>query len=179
MNFKYDKETEKLIVQESSRIEYHQLQLSLTRKVKGWKFHPLVKRGIWNGEVSCFDGGKINLGLWKECVKACQMAGTKFDMINKEDFPINRDITLEDLTEFCKNYFKGHQYQDKKTMEWKDFIPHDYQIETAFKILKNRYCIGEVATSGGKSLIISIIFFICSSMTHIIFSIIPFYIFIP
>jgi superfamily II DNA or RNA helicase len=38
-------------------------------------------------------------------------------------------------------------------------MPYDYQIETAYKILKNRYCMAEVATSGGKSLVISIVMF--------------------
>src|SRR5690606_31901205 len=35
----------------------------------------------------------------------------------------------------------------------------EHQIEAAYKILKNRYCMAEVATSGGKSLIISIVMF--------------------
>ena len=38
-------------------------------------------------------------------------------------------------------------------------MPYDHQIETAYKILKNRFCLAEVATSGGKSLIISIVMF--------------------
>jgi len=38
-------------------------------------------------------------------------------------------------------------------------MPYDHQIESAYKILKNRYCMAEVATSGGKSLIISIVIF--------------------
>jgi superfamily II DNA or RNA helicase len=39
------------------------------------------------------------------------------------------------------------------------FVPYSHQIESAYKILKNRYCMAEVATSGGKSLIISIVMF--------------------
>ena len=38
-------------------------------------------------------------------------------------------------------------------------MPYDYQIDTAYKILKNRYCLASVATSGGKSLIICIVYF--------------------
>ena len=49
--------------------------------------------------------------------------------------------------------------KDRKTGEWIPFMPYDYQIETAYKILKNRYCMAEVATSGGKSLVISIVIF--------------------
>jgi len=115
--------------------------------------------GAWDGNLSFFDNGKINLGLWKECLKACQEIGVKFNVENRDEFPLNRDITLESLSDFCQDFFKNHKIKDKKTGEWSPFSPRDYQIETAFKILKNRYCIGEVATSGGKSLIISIIFF--------------------
>jgi hypothetical protein len=37
------------------------------------------------------------------------------------------------------------------------FVPYSHQIESAYKILKNNCA--EVATSGGKSLIISIVMF--------------------
>jgi superfamily II DNA or RNA helicase len=38
-------------------------------------------------------------------------------------------------------------------------VPYDHQIESAYKILRNRYCLSEVATGGGKSLIFAIIAF--------------------
>ena len=72
---------------------------------------------------------------------------------------MNRDVTLESVQEFCDDFFKNHKVKDKQTGQWKEFKPHDYQVETAFKILKNRYCMAEVATSGGKSLLISIVIF--------------------
>ena len=37
--------------------------------------------------------------------------------------------------------------------------PMNTKQKQLFKILKNRYCLAEVATSGGKSLIISIVYF--------------------
>lgn len=159
MTFKYDKENEKIILQESTRIEYHQLQLWLTRKVKGWKFNPKVKMGIWDGNISYFENGRVPLGLWKECLISANEINVPFKITNKEDFPVDRGITYEDVSNFCLDFFKGHKIKDEKTGEWKPFMPHDYQINTAFKILKNKFCIGEVATSGGKSLIISIVFF--------------------
>jgi len=159
MKFKYDPASEKLLVSEASRIEYHQMKIWLTRKIKGWRFLPAVKMGIWNGDVSHFDNGKVNLGLWKECWKACKEIGVPFNMENKEDFPLNREVTLESVTEFCRDFFRQYKIRDKKTGQWIPFMPYDYQIETAFKILKNRYCMAEVATSGGKSLVISIVMF--------------------
>jgi len=158
MKFKYDKTTEELIVQESTRIEYHQIGLWLTRHVKGYKFMPAFKMGVWNGQQTYFKNGKVNLGLWKETLKACQEIGVPFVIENKEDFPINRDITLEKVQQFCKDFFKTHKVKNKQG-EWINFVPYDHQIESAYKILKNRYCMAEVATSGGKSLIISIVIF--------------------
>jgi superfamily II DNA or RNA helicase len=159
MNFRYDPSEEKLVVSNSTRIEYHQINIWLTRHVKGHRFLPAVKMGVWDGKKSYFDNGKVNLGLWKECFKACKEIGVPFNFDNKEDFPLNRNVTLESVQDFCKDFFKDHKIKDRKTGEWIPFMPYDYQIDTAFKILKNRYCMAEVATSGGKSLVISILIF--------------------
>jgi len=159
MILKYDQNEEKLLVQESTRTEYHQLNLWLTRHVKGYRFMPAFKMGVWNGQQSYFDNGKVNFGLWRECFKACKEIGVSFKIENKDEFPLNRDVTLESVKEFCEEFFKDHKMKNKNTGEWIPFTPYDYQIETAYKILKNRYCMAEVATSGGKSLVISIIIF--------------------
>lgn len=158
MTFRYDDKEEKLVVSKASRIEYHQIQLWLTRHAKGYRFTPAFKMGVWDGKDSHFHNGKINMGLWKECLRACNEIETKFEIENKGDFPLNRDVTLEGVESFCKEFFKDHKIRNKDG-EWIPFMPYDYQIQTAFKILKNRYCMAEVATSGGKSLVISIIIF--------------------
>ncbi len=158
MKLRYDKENEEFIVSQATRIEYHQMQLFLTRKVKGYKYKPAFKMGVWSGDISYYRDGKINLGLWKEALRGCQEIGVPFGIENKEDFPINRDITLEKVADFCKDFFKSHEVKTK-TGEWIPFMPYEHQIQSAYKILKNRYCMAEVATSGGKSLIISIVIF--------------------
>lgn len=157
MKFRYDKESEELVVSSATRIEYHQLNIWLTRKVKNWKYMPAVKAGIWDGNQTYFKNGRVNLGLWKECVRGCQEIGASFILENKEDFPIDREVTLEKVTDFCKDFFKHHKVKTKDSEI--QFMPYEHQIETAYKILKNRYCMAEVATSGGKSLIISIVMF--------------------
>jgi superfamily II DNA or RNA helicase len=158
MKFRYDKETEELVVTDASRIEYHQIGLWLNRHVKGWKYQPAVKMGVWDGKKSYFKNGRINMGLWKEALRSCKEIDTPFIIENKEDFPINREVTLEKVQEFCKEFFQNHKVPTKdKTMV--PFVPYSHQIESAYKILKNRYCMAEVATSGGKSLIISIVMF--------------------
>ena len=158
MKFRYEKKTEELVVSESSRVEYHQMQIWLTRKVKGWKFQPAVKLGVWDGNKTFFRDGRINIGLWKEAMRGCKEIEMPFILENKEDFPINRQITLEKVVNFCTEFFKSHKVR-KSDGTWVPFMPYDHQVEAAYKILKNRYCMAEVATSGGKSLIISIVMF--------------------
>ena len=159
MNFRYDPNEEKIVVAGATRIEYHQIKIWLTRHVKGYRFMPAFKMGVWNGQQSYFDNGKVNLGLWRECYKACKEIGVTFNIENRTEFPLNRSVTLESVKDFCKEFFKDHKMKDRKTGEWIPFMPYDYQIETAYNILKNRYCMAEVATSGGKSLVISIVMF--------------------
>ena len=158
MKFRYDKDKEELVVSESTRVEYHQINIWLTRHVKGYKYMPAFKMGVWNGQQSYFKNGRINLGLWKEAMKGCKEIGSPFILENKEDFPINKEINLDDIKKFCEDFFKTHKVKNKKG-EWISFTPYEHQIESAYKILKNRYCMAEVATSGGKSLIISIVIF--------------------
>jgi superfamily II DNA or RNA helicase len=155
VKFRYDKHKEELILTDATRVEYHQLELWLTRYVKGYKYKPHFKAGVWDGKATYFRSGKVNLGLWKECALAAREIGTSFVVENKEDFPIDRDVTRDKIMEFYKEFFKHHMY--KKDGVWTPFFPHDYQIESAYNVLKNRYCMVEVATSGGKSLIISMV----------------------
>lgn len=158
MKLRYDEKNEELILTEASRVEFNQLKLWLTRHVKGYKYMPAYKMGVWDGKQSYFRNGKINMGLWKEVLLACNEIGMPFFIENKEDFPINREVTLEGVTKFCEDFFKNHKVKTKSG-EWINFMPYSHQIQAAYKILKNRYCMAEVATSGGKSLIISIVIF--------------------
>lgn len=158
MKFRYDKSTEEIVVTSATRIEYHQLNLWLTRHVKGYRYMPAFKMGVWNGQQSYFKNGRISLGLWREAMKGCKEIDASFILENKEDFPLNREVTMESVQDFCKEYFKFHKVKTKSG-EWIQFMPYDHQIESAYRILKNRYCMAEVATSGGKSLIISIVMF--------------------
>jgi superfamily II DNA or RNA helicase len=158
MKFRYDKDTEEIVVSDATRIEYHQVGLWLTRHVKGYRYMPAFKMGVWNGQQTYFKNGRVNLGLWKETMRGCKEIDVPFILENKEDFPLNRDATLEKVKDFCQEFFKEHKVRTREG-QWVPFTPYEHQIESAFKILKNRFCMAEVATSGGKSLIISIVMF--------------------
>lgn len=158
MKFDYDIKNEKINLVECNRTEQFQLKQHLTRFVKDYKYSQPFKMHVWDGKDSMYNSGKIHMGLWKECYSLAKKIDTPFVINNKEDFPLNREVTLEEVTNFCKEFFKYHKIKNTAG-EWLPFMPYEHQIEAAYKILRNRYCMCEVATSGGKTLIISIIFF--------------------
>ena len=138
MKLRYDKENEQFIVTESTRIEYHQLELWLTRHVKGWKYQPAVKAGVWDGKMSYFKNGRFSMGLWKEAVTGLKEIETSVQIENKNDFPLNRDVTLDDVQEFSDEFFKDHKFK-KKDGDWVKFTPYEHQVQSAFKIIKTGY----------------------------------------
>ena len=154
MKFRYDPIKELLHLVEATHVEYHQLQNMLKREVKGAKYNPAVKAGAWDGKVDYFNKGVIQLGLWKECYKLARYINTPFEIINKEDFPVARNLDENHFRQFIDIFFKDRTMKDNSI-----FFPYEHQIDAAFKILKNRYCTVEVATAGGKSLIFSIMLF--------------------
>lgn len=154
MKLRYDKDREMFSIIEADRVEYHQVKLHLTRYVKNYRFDPRFKLGVYDGKISHFKDGEFKLGLWKEVQELCKLNNWKFEVENKEDFPVNKKITIENLKEFCNKFFINHKNKDDTT-----FFPYEHQIESAFKLLKSRYCLLEVGTGGGKSLTFAIIAF--------------------
>jgi superfamily II DNA or RNA helicase len=104
----------------------------------------------WDGRIEFLKSDKLNFGLWHEAYKVCKQYGYPFIVENKDQFPINKDINKEEVEKFCLDFFKDHK--DEKDPN-KPLTPHEHQIEAVYKILKHKYGIIEVATSGGKSLI--------------------------
>jgi len=153
VKFRIDPIKEKIIVTEADGLEYRQLRTYLTRHVKGYRHQPRFKMGVWDGQVSYFNNGQIDLGLWREVANCCAQFGYSFGVENKADFPLDRDITLESINIFCSEFFRDHKSNGG------EFKPYEHQLDTIYKVLKNRYCITEIATGGGKSLVFSTILF--------------------
>ena len=132
--------------------EHKALKNYLNRHTKNYRFDQRYKMGIWDGKIPFYNAdGLISLGLWKEVLKCCQDLGYSFNILNKDDFPLNRSITENSFKEWVSDFFKYH-----KDKNGNPFIPRDYQISAAYSVIRNRYCLVEVATSGGKSLIFSL-----------------------
>ena len=142
----------KLILKESTHEEYHQLKLHLTRKVDNYIFKKRHKMGLWDGTIDQFRNGIIRFGLWKEVYKCCKEHGYKFE-VNKEDFPFDTTVKLEDINEFCLDYYKDYRVKPTDNNPEGLFMPYEHQMDAIHKILKFKQGLIEVATAGGKSLI--------------------------
>ena len=130
-----------LVIDSCTELEYEQLKISLTKKIEGWRFHPLVKKRVWDGNISFIKRNKIPSGLWKEVVDICKEYDFKLSMDGITDL-FNTDITESKFLDWVSDFFKDSEIK-----------PRDYQIDAAFKILKYRRCLAELATSAGKTLI--------------------------
>jgi len=130
-----------LVIDSCTELEYEQLKISLTKKIEGWRFHPLVKKRVWDGNISFIKRNKVPSGLWKEVVDVCKEYDFKLSMNGITNL-FNTDIQESDFIEWVNEFFKNS-----------DMKPRDYQINAAFKILKYRRCLAELATSAGKTLI--------------------------
>lgn len=147
MIFSLSQDKRWLILEQATQIEIEQLNISLTKRIQNWRFHPLVKKGIWDGYFSFFRQDKyVQAGLWREV----------YDIAKQFEYPIqlknisvifDNNITYETFKEWADNFFKDNHIK-----------PRDYQLETAFKIIKYRKCMAELATSAGKTLILFIVF---------------------
>ena len=131
-----------LRIDEATEIELEQIRISLTKRIESWRFHPLVKRGVWDGYVSYIKDDKwIPAGLWRHVMSICKEYRYELKIEGIKRL-IDSNINAEPFEEWALEFFKGSQ-----------FTPRDYQIETAYNILKFRKCLAELATSAGKTLI--------------------------
>jgi len=139
-----------VLTQSPDEVEKKQIEISMTKKIHNHFFHPLVKKKIWDGNV-CFIEKKgpfwrVPIGLWRELMQIGEEYKIEIEIDGLANI-INQKLTLEEFTEWSNEFFED---ADKK--------PRDYQIETAWKIIKYRYSVSEVATSSGKTLISFMIF---------------------
>jgi superfamily II DNA or RNA helicase len=153
-----------IILKESTHEEFHQLKLHLTRKVDNYFFKKRHKMGLWDGTIDQFKNGIIRYGLWKEVYRCCKEHGYKFD-VNKEDFPFDLNIKIEDVQQFCAEFYKGYKVQPTENNPDGIFLPYEHQVDAVFNMLKYKFGLVEVATAGGKTLIFATFMFYI--LTHI------------
>ncbi len=148
-----------ILAQCTDEVEKKQVELSLTKKIHNWYFHPLVKKKIWDGSINFIDKRgpfwKIPIGLWSEVLEIGKEYGYEFHIEGIERLFLT-DLKLEDFKAWVDEFFEDS-----------DIEPRDYQIEAAWKIVKFRYSVSEIATSSGKTLISFMIFAFLKSQGYI------------
>lgn len=131
-----------LRIDDATELELEQITISLTKRIESWRFNPLVKRGVWDGYVSYIKDDKwIPAGLWRHVIQICKEYKLEIE-INGIKRLIDPNINADTFEAWALDFFKGAE-----------ITPRDYQIETAYNILKFRKCLAELATSAGKTLI--------------------------
>ena len=119
-----------ILVESPDEVEKKQIDISLTKKIHNFYFHPLVKKKIWDGSI-CFiekKGGfwKVPIGLWRELLQIGEEYNIEIEIVGLDKI-ILKSPTLEEFTEWVNDFFKDGILGDPNKK------PRDYQIETAWK----------------------------------------------
>jgi superfamily II DNA or RNA helicase len=138
-----------LQVVDCSDVEYKQLQFSFRKRIKNWRFHPQVKRKLWDGYISYIDSSsRLPVGLWHELTEVCKENGFA---INFENFDLFKSpFTKEEF----HSWLNATSFFDKKGNK---IEPREYQIQSVWQILKYKLSISEIATSAGKTFIMYLV----------------------
>lgn len=133
---------------EFSEQEIEQMRYSFKRRISNWRFHPLVKKKVWDGYISFIDKyNRIPAGLWNELNDIAKKFHLEVDIQGLNEL-IDFDFDEADFRQWVEEFFADHPTHK----------PRDYQIDAAIPIIKFRRSISEIATSAGKTLIMFMIF---------------------
>ncbi len=134
----------------------YELSEAFTFEVKGAKFAPLYKAGVWDGKIRVFNLGKrtMPLGLLDEIKQfGVERSYSVVDTTQNDDSP----ITIEEL----KCYVDTLGFTTRAI----PIVVRDYQINGIYTALKNKRGILVAATGAGKSLILGVI---CRYLTEVV-----------
>lgn len=127
---------------EATEMEIEQLNLSFKKQAANAKWDPRVKKGWWDGTISYFKNNRyLPSGLWNDVVDICRTYNFELEIEGIER-KFDRSIDQEEFFEWANERWNNAEMK-----------PRDYQIETAFNIIKYQNCLAELATSAGKTLI--------------------------
>jgi len=130
------------LTDEISDYEMKKLKEHFHRKAVDFFFDPRFKSGAWDGYDDFFHEGYLAVGLWKELRNFLQE--NRYDVqVNGLANVFNLQLQREKFDEFISDTLAGTDMTD---LRW-------FQAPAAFSILKYRYCMAELATSAGKTLI--------------------------
>ncbi|MCK9574552.1 MAG: DEAD/DEAH box helicase family protein [Candidatus Pacearchaeota archaeon] len=139
---------------EYTKQEIDQIRFSFKRRIQNWRFHPLVKKKIWDGYIAFIDKyNRIPIGLWNELNVCCKKFEFELD-IEGFDSIVDPELTPEIFEAWVWDFFKDHPKHCKGGPK----EIRDYQISSVYNILKFKRSSSEIATSAGKTLMIFMMF---------------------
>lgn len=128
-------------------MEVKQLRNSLNAQIPHARFHPKVKKKIWDGYIRYFHNDTyVPAGLWGHIEDVAKDYGYDLEIEGLER-KFDDDVTYEEIEQFCWDKLEGHEMD-----------PRPYQIETVYQTIVNKCCSHELGTSAGKTLINFLIF---------------------
>ena len=137
---------EYLVIDECTSMEYSQLQISYNKEVKNARFSPAYKNAQWDGKINFIQGKYLPAQSYKYLFDMCKDFGFDCEVEGLDNL-FDNDIDYDEFKKWCDDFFKD---SEKK--------PRYYQIDAAYKGLKYRRCMLQLATSAGKTFIAFIMF---------------------
>lgn len=130
------------LADEISDYEMQKLKAFFHRKAVDFYFDPRFKSGIWDGYDDFMHDGHVAIGLWKELRNFMQMNNYPVIMQGLERL-FNISLKQEEFDEFVSTTLADTNVSE---LRW-------FQSPCAYNILKYRFCMAELATASGKTLI--------------------------
>ena len=118
----------------------------MRRRADKYMFHPLYKKKKWDGYINFFDNNTIPFGLYGEVKELCAESNIELKLRGLRNI-VDFDFEFKDFEKWVFNFFKDS-----------NVFPRDYQIKSAYKIIKYSRSLSEISTGGGKTLIMYMVF---------------------
>ncbi|MCK9447225.1 DEAD/DEAH box helicase family protein [bacterium] len=147
MKLKVDESHKFLVLEDSTMLEYEQIESSFTKRTMNWAAIRSRNNQPKTFETKFIDHySRIPIGLWNEVQKLAKKYFFNIDIKGLE-YIYDKDFDESDFVEWVNTYFEESEKQ-----------PRDYQIEGVIRAIKYKNCIEEISTSGGKTLMAFMLF---------------------
>lgn len=146
MKLHLSEDGEYLVIDSCTTNEYEQLKVSYNKNVKNARFSPKFKNNLWDGKINFMTGRFLPATSYKYLMEICEQYGFECQIDGLENL-FDLEIEYDEFKECMDDLFS----ECKKK-------PRYYQIDTAYNMLRNRRCMIQLATGGGKTYIAYMVF---------------------
>ena len=147
MKLKVDDSKRFMVIIESSQLEYDQIVSSFTKKTINWGAIRSKSNQPKTFETKFVDSyARIPIGLWREVQKLAKQYFFTLE-IEGIEYLYDKNYDESAFIEWVNTYFEESEKP-----------PRDYQIESASRVLKYKFCIEEISTAAGKTIIAFMLF---------------------